>query len=221
MQPRDQHHQQHGGRHAPRVERQGGSNEADADTEGKDYPAAGLGPARDEGAVAIPATAAPSTAGRSGPDAGGARAGAGAPPPARPRQPGHCLSHLLPDVEGGQCLAACLTRQMVHLNSRGTKRPPNQWNSRLLSAQVAGSSPAGGTGGRRDERLGPRREHTRHMRYTAVVAPTERWSVLPGQAQGRAEIYHSGGVQIVSEWSARADRAVRRAAAPQGAAGRR
>jgi hypothetical protein len=59
------------------------------------------------------------------------------------------------------------------------------------------------------------------MRYTAVVAPTERWSVLPGQAQGRAEIYHSGGVQIVSEWSARADRAVRRAAAPQGAAGRR
>ena len=44
------------------------------------------------------------------------------------------LSQPLPNVGGGACLAAWLTRQMVHLNSRRAMRPHNQWRSRLLRA---------------------------------------------------------------------------------------
>ena len=40
--------------------------------------------------------------------------------------PANSLSQPFPDVEGGPYYAACLSRQMVHLNSRGTKQPPNQ-----------------------------------------------------------------------------------------------
>ncbi len=36
------------------------------------------------------------------------------------------LSQPFPDLGGGPCLAGYLARQMVHLNSRGTKRAPNQ-----------------------------------------------------------------------------------------------
>ena len=89
------------------------------------------------------------------------------------------LSQPFPDMEGGPSVAACWTGQMVHLNSRGTKRPPNQWKSRLLSAQVAISSPAGGsawgTGGRRDEQ--PRPDSS-----VPVTCVTPHW--LPPQHAG-------------------------------------
>src|ERR1017187_3463692 len=72
-----------------------------------------------------------------------------------PGRPETFLSQPLPNARGGPCFAGHLSRQMMLPNSRGTKRSPNQWSSRLLSAQVAGSSPAGGTGRSQFRRSGP------------------------------------------------------------------
>jgi hypothetical protein len=55
----------------------------------------------------------------------GARVGATSRRPMA-TSPAKSLSQPLPNVAGGPSCAGCLTRQMVHLNSRGTKQSPNQ-----------------------------------------------------------------------------------------------
>jgi hypothetical protein len=85
------------------------------------------------------------------------------------------LSQPLPNAGGGPCFAGHLSRQTLRPNSEGTMRSPNQWTSRLLSAQVAGSSPAGAPG-RSQFRHGASKRADRRFEscsgYWSVLLPT-------------------------------------------------